>query len=1215
MNFRFFPTLAALTALTLRPALAAQETAPDFAAVFKVLDERCLECHAQDDYEGGLILENHATLMKGGESGKSIEPGKSVESLLMKYVRGEVEKDGKKKIMPPGKRQKLDAAELQLLAKWIDAGAQPPAAGSDKPRELKVAKIAPKVPPRNAVNALASARQTKLIAVGRFQTVELISTETRAVIRRLEGARGNVNALAFSPDGTQLFAASGENALIGEVRQWSVADGKLLRTFEGHRDTIYALALSPDGQTLATGSYDQQIKLWSTSTGAELRTLRGHNGAVFGLAFRPDGKLLASASADRTVKLWDVATGQRRDTLSDSLKELYTLAWSADGKRVAAAGVDNRIRVWDVSAEAKETTNPLVWSRFAHEGPILKIAWSADGATLLSAAQDQTLKAWETGEVKERLLFEKQPDWVSALAFANDGKTVVAGRQDGSLAFYDAQTGAKLEAKPARPDAPKPPTKAVLERLDPRGIQRGGVALLRLTGSNLAGLRVVACAEPAVRVEFSDGENANEALLTIHTPPTLKRGGYDISVVGADGQPAGMVKLFVDDLVQTDTTQGDAMRGGRFAFPASVWGELAQPGATDRIPFDAEAGQTLVFDLAAKALGSKADVVLSLLDAQGRVLASNNDFDGTGDPFLAHTFTAAGRYTLAVSDAQFGGSREHFYRLSIGELPFVTGCFPLSVPANRESEVELIGFHLPAARKIKIAAGAAGEMALPLDPEQVRTRRGFKVMVSDLPAFVESEPNDTPAQATAIQAPASVSGRSTSSLARADTDYFKFDARAGSVWAIETQAAQRGSPMDTKIEILHADGKPVPRLLLQAVRDSAITFRPIDSTTNDARVDNWKEMELNEFIWLGGEVAKIFRMPEGPDSGFQFYSTGGKRTAYFNTTATAHALDEPCYVVEPHPPGAKLVSNGLPVFTLHYANDDDGDRELGTDSRLLFTAPADGTYLVRVSDSRGLSGALSAYRLVVREARPDFKVKLNETALTIPAGSGQSFTLAADRQDGFDGDITVELENLPAGFKAPTPLVIQAGHQEARGTLSALSGEAADADWSKFRVTATAVIGAEKRTRAVNGFSAVKLGPEPKLFVALESAAPGDSLQKISAPTPLQPQDPAEPFEITIAPGEIVPAWVKIRRKGADADLRFDVENLPHGVIVDNLGLNGITLLAGKNEGEIFLKAAPWVADQDRLCFAISRDAGKQTSLPVLLHVRRTSGGKTLSAK
>jgi len=136
----------------------------------------------------------------------------------------------------------------------------------------------------------------------------------------------------------------------------------------------------------------------------------------------------------------------------------------------------------------------------------------------------------------------------------------------------------------------------------------------------------------------------------------------------------------------------------------------------------------------------------------------------------------------------------------------------------------------------------------------------------------------------------------------------------------------------------------------------------------------------------------------------------------------------------------------------------------------------------------------------------------------------------------------------------------------------------------------------------------VSLGKDPQVIVALEPAAPGDTLAKLSPPTAMQEQDPAKPFEITIAPGESIPAWIKIRRSGgngAGGDIRFDVQNLPHGVIVDNLGLNGITLLARQNEGEIHIKAESWVAEMDRLVFAKTRGFGEQTSLPVMLHVRK----------
>src|SRR5690606_36141169 len=145
----------------------------------------------------------------------------------------------------------------------------------------------------------------------------------------------------------------------------------------------------------------------------------------------------------------------------------------------------------------------------------------------------------------------------------------------------------------------------------------------------------------------------------------------------------------------------------------------------------------------------------------------------------------------------------------------------------------------------------------------------------------------------------------------------------------------------------------------------------IDTNNADVRVKNWEEMELNEYLYIQGEVCKIFRMPQGPDSGFQFYTAGSKRRGYFDTTATAHALDDPAYIVEPHAPGTALIPNGLPTFLIHYDNDDDAARALGTDSRLTFTAAADGEYLVRVTDTRGFGTPRHAYRLMLREPRPD----------------------------------------------------------------------------------------------------------------------------------------------------------------------------------------------------------------------------------------------------
>src|SRR5437667_308859 len=215
-------------------------------------------------------MESFDLLMKGGESGAVIVPGKSDESLLVRLIEGRVEKDGKKLIMPPGKkREKLKPEQIALIRAWIDAGAKPPA--EFKPRELVVPRIEPKVPGRNSVNAIAYSPAGKLLAVARYREVELRLAETHAVVRALKGHRGNVNAISFSPDGKFLFAAGGEAGWLGEVRQWTLAEGGLAHVFEGHKDAIYSVAVSQDGKTLATGSYDQKIKLWNIETGDEVK--------------------------------------------------------------------------------------------------------------------------------------------------------------------------------------------------------------------------------------------------------------------------------------------------------------------------------------------------------------------------------------------------------------------------------------------------------------------------------------------------------------------------------------------------------------------------------------------------------------------------------------------------------------------------------------------------------------------------------------------------------------------------------------------------------------------------------------------------------------------------------------------------------------------------------------------------------------------------------
>src|SRR5436190_2029608 len=144
--------LTLLLCAALSSWLRAPAAEPRYERVDALFQKHCLDCHDAKDAEGQLILESYDLLMKGGEDGAVIVPGKSAESILVKSVEGSFEKDGKRKIMPPGaKRKKLDSEEIALLKAWIDAGAPAPT-GPRKPVELVTPKIALKAQPRRAIN-------------------------------------------------------------------------------------------------------------------------------------------------------------------------------------------------------------------------------------------------------------------------------------------------------------------------------------------------------------------------------------------------------------------------------------------------------------------------------------------------------------------------------------------------------------------------------------------------------------------------------------------------------------------------------------------------------------------------------------------------------------------------------------------------------------------------------------------------------------------------------------------------------------------------------------------------------------------------------------------------------------------------------------------------------------------------------------------------------
>ena len=462
----------------------------------------------------------------------------------------------------------------------------------------------------------------------------------------------------------------------------------------------------------------------------------------------------------------------------------------------------------------------------------------------------------------------------------------------------------------------------------------------------------------------------------------------------------------------------------------------------------------------------------------------------------------------------------------------------------------------------------------------------------------EAEPNDQPSQAMRISWPTEIHG----TLGHpGDVDLFRFSARAGEAVTLAIEAAQKGSKLDSRLEVLTAEGHPVPQVRLQAVRDSWFTFRGKDSeTADDFRLQNWAEMELNEYLYANGEVVQLWLYPRGPDSGFKVYPGEGRRQPLFSTTALSHALNEPCYIVRPLAPGARLVPNGLPVFQLNYENDDDPSRRAGSDSVLQFVAPTAGDYLVRVTDIRGFGGGTNYfYTLAIREPRPGFSVKLETSDLSVSPGSARELRFVATRDEGFAGPIRIDLEQLPPGFRASTPVEIEAGQIRASAILFAATNAVAPDAESVRRIflRASARIGGREVTHPTGPLGSLKLGKAPAVTLEI---LPGPDRNAFVV-------EPGQPLEVRLRPGQTVQARVRAERRDFKDRIELGGEdcgrNLPHGVYVDNVGLNGLLIVEGQVEREFFITASPIARPGERFFHLRTSADGGQCSPVVRLRV------------
>ena len=257
----------------------------------------------------------------------------------------------------------------------------------------------------------------------------------------LEGHRGSVNSVCWSPDGKYIASGSYDKDII----IWNASNGQKVRTLYEYYNIVNDVAWSPDGNYLACGYNDENIILYNPNNGTLLDTLKGDGYRPSSLAWSPDGEYLASGYYKNTwvcghIVLWNPDTKEKVKTFElegIGWESVYSIAWSPDGRYLAIGLEYFDVVILDVNSGQKLKTLK------GHSDRVYSVCWSPDGKYLASGSGDNTVIIWNVNNGEREQMIHGYYD-VYSVAWSPDGK-YLASSGSNIITLWDSDTGENLQ--------------------------------------------------------------------------------------------------------------------------------------------------------------------------------------------------------------------------------------------------------------------------------------------------------------------------------------------------------------------------------------------------------------------------------------------------------------------------------------------------------------------------------------------------------------------------------------------------------------------------------------------------------------------------------------------------------------------------------------------------------------------------------------------------